>query len=121
MKKTAIEQINEMRDMQGQKENIDFGDSAYMVGLYNGLELASATVEGRIPNFLNYAGKRLEPSGMTDSGLHSRIQELSEIIAGDIHHGECLYEKDMLKQFHRNLDELKQLSAEYQKRQEEEQ
>jgi hypothetical protein len=51
VKKTPIEQINELRDLQGQKGNIDSGDNNYMVGLYNGLELASSIIEDRDPEF----------------------------------------------------------------------
>src|SRR5690625_2848445 len=45
--KNPADAINDMRDVQGQPGNWD--DSEYMRGLYNGLELASATLEGREP------------------------------------------------------------------------
>lgn len=44
-----IASINSLRDIQGQPGNWD--DSEYMRGLYNGLELASATLEGRDPEY----------------------------------------------------------------------
>lgn len=38
--------------------------------------------------------------------LRNRVQELGEEIAGDIHHGECFYEKEMLEEFIGNLNDL---------------
>lgn len=46
-----IDMLKNMKDIQGSKGNIDQGD--YMVGLYNGLELAIATLEDREPEFVN--------------------------------------------------------------------
>lgn len=43
------EVINELRDVQGADGNWNY--SEYMRGLYNGLELASATIEGREPAY----------------------------------------------------------------------
>lgn len=49
MKKHRIEQLNDLIRIQGEPGNIDQGE--YMRGLYNGLELAAATLEGREPVF----------------------------------------------------------------------
>lgn len=46
------EKVQKMRDLvktQGQKGNFDQGD--YMLGMYNGMELMLAIVEGREPDY----------------------------------------------------------------------
>lgn len=47
--KDGIETINSLRDIQGSEGNWNY--SEYMLGMFNGLELASATMEGRRPDF----------------------------------------------------------------------
>lgn len=44
-----IQDLIELRNIQGRKGNYDYDD--YMLGLFNGLELAVSTLEGREPNF----------------------------------------------------------------------
>ena len=44
-----VNAVNELRDTQGQDGNWDYSD--YMTGLFNGLELASATLENREPAY----------------------------------------------------------------------
>lgn len=44
--------INDLRDVQGQDGN--WNSSEYMCGLFNGLELASATLEGRAPEYREF-------------------------------------------------------------------
>lgn len=44
-----VSKVNELRDIQGTPGNYDVSD--YMTGLFNGLELASATLEGRDPEY----------------------------------------------------------------------
>lgn len=45
--------------------------------------------------------------------LMHQIMELSLEIDGEIHHGECFYEKKMLDGFIANLDKMKTLALEY--------
>jgi hypothetical protein len=45
--------------------------------------------------------------------LRKRIINLGYEIAGDIDHGECFYDFNMLRDFHVNLDKMKHLSLEY--------
>lgn len=44
-----IQQVTDIRDIQGAKETIAAGE--YMRGMYNGLELALATLQGRDPEY----------------------------------------------------------------------
>lgn len=44
-----VAKVNELRDIQGTPGNYDVSD--YMTGLFNGLELASATLESREPEY----------------------------------------------------------------------
>jgi len=44
-----LNRLKELRDKQGEKGTIDQGD--YMIGLYNGLELAIAMIEDREPMY----------------------------------------------------------------------
>ncbi|MGF7057202.1 hypothetical protein [Brassicibacter mesophilus] len=46
-----INSLKNLENIQGSKGNIDQGD--YMVGLYNGLEIAVALLENREPNFVD--------------------------------------------------------------------
>jgi hypothetical protein len=55
MDKSLLMQLKLLRDLQGQTGTIDQGP--YMVGLYNGLELAISIIEDRDPVF-----KCTEPS-----------------------------------------------------------
>ncbi|MGD6876935.1 hypothetical protein [Bacillus infantis] len=45
--------------------------------------------------------------------LRKQITNLGYEIAGDIDHGECFYEKEMLDDFIANLDKLKNAAREY--------
>ncbi|GIN88686.1 hypothetical protein J6TS2_50720 [Heyndrickxia sporothermodurans] len=45
--------------------------------------------------------------------LRSKIKELGYSINGDIDHGECFYEEDMLAEFCESLDRMKELALEY--------
>lgn len=56
MKQHRIDQLNELIRIQGEPGNIDQGE--YMRGLYNGLELAAATLEGREPVFKTFEDVR---------------------------------------------------------------
>lgn len=51
MSKTKLEQLKQVHEIQGYKGNWDY--SEYMLGLYNGLELALAIYEEREPNYKN--------------------------------------------------------------------
>jgi hypothetical protein len=53
----AIEDIRTVHNIQGQKGNWDV--DPYMTGLYNGLELALATLEGRDPQFRKFKKRSL--------------------------------------------------------------
>lgn len=45
-----------------------------------------------------------------EKSLRSQIQSLGYQIIGDIDHGECFHEKDMLDEFIANLDKMKELA-----------
>lgn len=45
--------------------------------------------------------------------LRNLVNDLGDEIVGDLHHGECFYEKEMLEEFISNLDKLKNLAREY--------
>jgi hypothetical protein len=47
--------------------------------------------------------------------LWKQVQDLTFEIAGEVDHGECFYDLNMLKQFHVKLEILKHLSLEYYK------
>lgn len=51
--------------------------------------------------------------------LRGKVWDVYYAISADINHGECFYDEVMLKEFHKNLDDLKvfsqQLYNEYQK------
>lgn len=47
------------------------------------------------------------------STLRQQVRELISEINGDVHHGECFYEKNMLDDFIANLDKMKNLAIEY--------
>lgn len=49
--RTKIKQIKQIRDLQ--KNTVDVMPDDYMIGLYNGLEMAVAILERREPEFLN--------------------------------------------------------------------
>lgn len=45
--------------------------------------------------------------------LRREIHDLTDEIAGDVHHGECFYEKDMFDDFIKTLDKLKDAAQKY--------
>lgn len=45
--------------------------------------------------------------------LSQQIDDLGYEIAGDIDHGECFYEEDMLNDFIENLDKMKKLAKKF--------
>ena len=45
--------------------------------------------------------------------LRGEVQDLTDVIAGDVNHGECFYEKDMFDDFINNLDKMKDLAQKY--------
>jgi hypothetical protein len=45
--------------------------------------------------------------------LRSEIRELAYSIDGDVEHGECFYDKEMLADFCKSLDRMKELALEY--------
>ncbi|MGG3547258.1 hypothetical protein ACT7CS_22190 [Bacillus pacificus] len=45
--------------------------------------------------------------------LRRKIMDLCYSISGDIDHGECFYDKDMLNVFCKDLDRMKELALEY--------
>lgn len=47
----VLNQLKELKEIQSREGTIDQGD--YMVGLYNGLELSIAIIEGREPIYKN--------------------------------------------------------------------
>lgn len=47
--------------------------------------------------------------------LWKQVQDLTFEIAGEVDHGECFYDEDMLYQFVHKLDKLKSLSFDYYK------
>lgn len=49
--RTKTKQIKQIRDLQ--KNTVDITPDDYMIGLYNGLEIAVAILERREPEFLN--------------------------------------------------------------------
>ena len=51
MFKTKLKQIKGVRDLQ--KQSLQNNPDDYMVGLYNGLEMATAILENREPEFLD--------------------------------------------------------------------
>lgn len=57
--KTPIAQLRELVDIQGMNGTWNADD--YMVGMFNGLELALSTMEGRDPQF-----RTLKPSAPAD-------------------------------------------------------
>lgn len=50
--------IREMRDIQGRSLKVDNSKSPYMLGLYNGLEMALALIEEREPEFMSIEGEQ---------------------------------------------------------------
>lgn len=56
--KDALTAVNELRDIQGLDGNWDH--DTYMCGLFNGLELASATLEGRTPDYREIEDGRIK-------------------------------------------------------------
>lgn len=48
--RSKIKQVKDIIDLQ--KQSLEKSTDDYMVGLYNGLEIASAILEGREPEFL---------------------------------------------------------------------
>ena len=48
--KSKTKEVKNIRDLQ--KQSLEKSTDDYMVGLYNGLEMATAILEGREPEFL---------------------------------------------------------------------
>lgn len=48
--KSKTKEVKNIRDLQ--KQSLEKSTDGYMVGLYNGLEMATAILEGREPEFL---------------------------------------------------------------------
>lgn len=48
--RSKTKQVKDIRDLQ--KQSLEKSTDDYMVGLYNGLEMATAILEGRQPEFL---------------------------------------------------------------------
>lgn len=48
--RSKTKQVKDIRDLQ--KQSLEKSTDDYMVGLYNGLEMATAILEGREPEFL---------------------------------------------------------------------
>jgi len=67
-----LSDLNKARDTQGTKGNFDY--SEYMRGMYNGLELASAIMEGRDPGYK-------EADEDEPAGYQERVKEESAILA----------------------------------------
>lgn len=83
-----IVSINEMRDVQGEPGNYDVSD--YMTGLFNGLELASATLERREPNYRLKPFKKVDLSDVSTKELHEELAKregVEEYVIAP--HGEC--------------------------------
>lgn len=49
--KSKTKEVKNIRDLQ--KQSLEKSTDDYMVGLYNGLEMATAILENREPEFLN--------------------------------------------------------------------
>lgn len=62
--RTKIKQIKQIRDLQ--KTTVDTTPDDYMVGLYNGLEMAVAILEKREPDFLYCVGDAEVIEGMEE-------------------------------------------------------
>ena len=63
--RTKIKQIKQVRDLQ--KATVDAKPDDYMVGLYNGLEIAVAILEKREPDFLYCVGVAEVIEGMEET------------------------------------------------------
>lgn len=63
----TTKQLKKLRDIQGSDGTIDQGE--YMVGLYNGIELAIAVLEGRDPEYKDCYKQSGELSTMTELDL----------------------------------------------------
>jgi len=79
-----FESIREMRDIQGQKGNYDCDD--YMIGLYNGLEMAVAIIECREPIFKSTDDVRDRTKVLLRSLLKS-VEEQVPQTAGEMYEG----------------------------------
>jgi hypothetical protein len=55
----------------------------------------------------------LSETAQENMKLRGEVHDLADVIAGDVHHGECFYEKDMLDDFIKNLDKMKDLAQKY--------
>lgn len=55
----------------------------------------------------------LSEQAQENMNLRGQVHDLADEIAGDVHHGECFYEKDMLDDFIKNLDKMKELATKY--------
>ncbi|WAX12123.1 hypothetical protein CS266P2_00020 [Clostridium phage CS266P2] len=53
--RSKTKQVKDIRDLQ--KQSLEKSTDDYMVGLYNGLEMATAILEGRKPEFLACVGE----------------------------------------------------------------
>ena len=61
---SEVEKIRNMVEIQGKQGT--WNDSAYMTGLYNGLELALATLEGREADFREIPGEKKVRNSIND-------------------------------------------------------
>jgi ribosomal protein S27E len=59
------------------------------------------------------APKPRESAWKRNMRLKGEIEDLADEICGDVHHGECFYELDMLEDFCNNLIKMKELALEY--------
>lgn len=75
--KTTIKQIRNMVNVQGQDGNWNY--NSYMHGMYNGLELALATLEDREPIFKDAPKKWLE-----DGRKNSTIKDRESLLMREI-------------------------------------
>lgn len=70
-----LEQLKQVHQVQAYRGNCDY--SEYMLGLYNGLELALAIYEEREPNYKN-APKRFDCDPPEESVLYKLKAKLRE-------------------------------------------
>lgn len=78
-----IEDANKLKDFQGSEGVIQ--NNPYMIGLYNGMELALSIVENRDPKLINIVSGEEMQQGDSEEGLddcESDNVELSRTISG---------------------------------------
>lgn len=54
MDQKTIDELKKLVEIQGRPGNYDYSD--YMLGIYNGMELMLATIEGRDPVYKSKSG-----------------------------------------------------------------